>query len=66
LGEEAILKRGVLRLTFPVQNGVVTDYDAAKLLWEKCYKNEHVDVDHTRHKTLLTECINTYDLSDMR
>jgi len=40
IGKEAIDKRGVLSLSYPVANGIVNDWDDMTKIWEHTYYNE--------------------------
>jgi len=40
IGKEAIDKRGVLTLSYPVANGIVNDWDDMTKIWEHTYYNE--------------------------
>ena len=40
IGEDAIAKRGVCKLHYPVKNGVVTNWDYMEKVWHHCYFNE--------------------------
>jgi len=54
VGEEAIKLKGVLRITYPLEHGIIKDWDGfAKLVrfaFEECLR-----VDSTKHPVLLTE-----------
>lgn len=55
VGEEAVLKRGAgLKLTFPLEHGIVSNWDDLELLWKNCLENE-LRVDPMEHPILLTE-----------
>lgn len=54
LGDEAQKLRGVLKLTYPITSGIVSDWELMEKVWEYCFSNE-LRVDPTEHKVLLTE-----------
>ncbi|GAY37637.1 hypothetical protein CUMW_030560 [Citrus unshiu] len=53
-GDEAQAKRGVLRLSHPVNRGMVRDWDAMERLWEHIFDKE-LRVTIEEHPVLLTE-----------
>jgi len=54
IGDEAQKMRGVLKLTYPIESGIVSDWDLMEKVWDYCFSNE-LRVDPTEHKVLLTE-----------
>jgi actin-related protein len=40
IGEEAQSKRGILKLEYPIEHGIVTDWDLMEKIWHHCYFNE--------------------------
>jgi len=55
VGDEAIQKRGAgLKLSYPLEHGIVSNWDELELLWKNCLENE-LRVDPTEHPVLLTE-----------
>jgi len=46
--------RGVLNLNYPIESGIVTNWDDMEKVWEYCFSNE-LRVDASEHKVLLTE-----------
>jgi len=54
IGEEALNLRGVLRLVYPIEHGVVTDWDAMEKIWHYTFFND-LRVDPSEHPVLLTE-----------
>jgi len=54
VGEEAIAKKGVLKLSYPVEHGIVKDWDNMTLIWNHCMMNE-LRVTPSDFPALLTE-----------
>mgnify|MGYP000093099057 FL=1 len=54
IGDEAQKMRGVLNLAYPIESGIVTNWDDMEKVWEYCFSNE-LRVDPSEHKCLLTE-----------
>ena len=40
IGEEAMAKRGVLNLQYPIANGIVQSWDDMERVWHHCFYNE--------------------------
>lgn len=40
IGEEAIQKKGVLSLKYPIEHGIVKDWDDMTKIWHHCFYNE--------------------------
>lgn len=54
VGESAQAKRGILTLRYPMEHGIVTNWDDMELLWHHTFHNElHVNPEEC--PTLLTE-----------
>ncbi|KAJ8751073.1 hypothetical protein K2173_016254 [Erythroxylum novogranatense] len=53
-GDEAQVRRGVLKLSYPVQHGIVKDWDAMERMWEYTFDTE-MRVAIEEHPVLLTE-----------
>lgn len=53
-GDEAQARRGVLRLDYPVDHGIVRDWEAMERLWYHTFENE-LRVNVEEHPVLLTE-----------
>jgi actin-related protein len=54
IGEEALAKKGILKLSYPIEHGVVTDWDSMEKIWHHCYFNE-LRIHPEEHPALLTE-----------
>nr|XP_027200353.1 actin-like [Dermatophagoides pteronyssinus] len=55
VGDEAIAKKGVLKLTYPVEHGMVTDWEHMKLLWNHTFHDQLRVDDLTAYSIMLTE-----------
>jgi len=53
VGDYAEQHRGILKLSYPMEHGVVTDWEAMENIWDYCYKQ--LQVDKEEHPVLLTE-----------
>ena len=40
MGEEANAKRGILALKYPIEHGIVTDWDDMEKIWHHTFYNE--------------------------
>jgi len=54
VGEEAMNLRGVLKLMYPIEHGIVTDWDAMEKIWHYTFHND-LRVNPSEHPVLLTE-----------
>eukprot|EP01084_Bolivina_argentea_P134777 237614_1 len=54
VGDEAISKRGMLTLKYPITHGIVTSWDDMEKLWHHAYYNE-LRVQPEEHATMTTE-----------
>jgi actin-related protein len=54
LGDDALKMKGILKITYPVEYGVVTCWDDMEKIWNHTFYTE-LRVDPSEHKVLLTE-----------
>lgn len=54
IGDEAMHKRGILALRYPVEHGIVVDWEDMERIWCHTFLNE-LKVDPQEHPVLLTE-----------
>eukprot|EP01114_Cavostelium_apophysatum_P013876 TRINITY_DN3459_c0_g1_i1.p1 TRINITY_DN3459_c0_g1~~TRINITY_DN3459_c0_g1_i1.p1 ORF type:complete len:1054 (+),score=286.64 TRINITY_DN3459_c0_g1_i1:176-3337(+) len=54
IGDEAQAKRGVLKLNYPIEHGIVNSWSDMEAIWEHTFMNE-LRVDAREHPVLLTE-----------
>jgi len=54
VGEEAQAKRGILKLSYPIEHGIVNDFDSMVKVWNHCMYNE-LRIDPIGQSVLLTE-----------
>merc|ERR1719295_918530 len=54
LGDEAQSRRGLCRLTYPIEHGIIKSWDDMEKIWDHTFQNE-LRVDPEEHPVLLTE-----------
>lgn len=54
IGDAAQARRGVLTIKYPLEHGIVTNWDDMEKIWNHAFASE-LRVDPTEHPTLLTE-----------
>merc|ERR1719216_18061 len=54
IGDEAQSKRGVLKLSYPIEHGIITSWDDMEKIWYHTFYNE-LRIAPEEHQVLLTE-----------
>jgi len=54
VGEEAQAKRGVLKLSYPIEHGIILDWDNMEKIWHHCFYTE-LRSSPDEHPCMLTE-----------
>jgi actin len=54
VGDDAQAKRGVLSISYPIEHGIVTNWDDMELIWQHTFFNE-LRIDPEKNNILLTE-----------
>lgn len=54
VGEEALSRRGALRMSYPIEHGIITNWDDMEKMWHYTFYNE-LRVSPEEHPVLLTE-----------
>lgn len=54
IGDEAQSRRGILSLKYPIENGIITDWDDMELIWHHTFFNK-LRTSPEQHPILLTE-----------
>ena len=57
VGEEALKLSSVLKLKYPIESGIVQEWEEMEKVWEHTFANE-LRVDPSEHKVLITEAPN--------
>ena len=58
VGEEALAKRGILQLRYPIEHGFVTHWEHMHKIWHHCFYSESaVQLAPEQQPILLSECI---------
>ena len=54
IGDEAMKMRGVCNISYPIESGIVTNWDEMEKIWEYTFSDEF-RIDPSDHKVLLSE-----------
>merc|ERR1719486_435713 len=54
VGDEAMSKRGILKLQYPIAHGIITNWDDMEKIWHHTFYNE-LRIEPNEHNVLLTE-----------
>ena len=56
VGDEAIKKSAILRLIYPIQQGIIENWNEMEAVWKHTFYNQlHIDPGQVDHPVLLTE-----------
>lgn len=55
VGDEASKLRSMLEVTYPMENGIVKNWDDMCHIWDYTFGNEKLDIDTRECKIMLTE-----------
>ncbi len=65
IGEDALRKRGVLKLTYPIENGIVINWDDMERIWHQSFYQE-LQVNLVEAPTFLIEAQSNPDSDSNR
>jgi len=54
IGDEAMAKKGILKVTYPIEHGIITNWDDMEKIWHHTFYNE-LRVAPEEHNVMLTE-----------
>ncbi|EWS71403.1 actin (macronuclear) [Tetrahymena thermophila SB210] len=54
IGDDALANKALFNLQYPIENGLVTNYDNMEQIWRHCFDNE-LQVDPSQQPCMLTE-----------
>ena len=54
IGDDAMRKRGILNLKYPIEHGIVTNWEDMEMIWSHVFYNE-LRIEPSEHPILLTE-----------
>lgn len=54
VGNQAQLRRGLLKLTYPIDHGIINDWDSLELIWQQVLLHDLID-NNSKNKLLLKE-----------
>ena len=57
VGNKAYFKRGVLKINYPIEHGIVNDWNEMEKIWDYVFTNE-LRVDPKEHNVVITEALN--------
>lgn len=55
IGREAERHQGLLKIRYPLEHGIVTDWDDMEKIWHHIYSPDYLKADSENHPVLLTE-----------
>ena len=55
MGQDVAKLRQMLEVSYPMENGIIRNWDDMELLWDHTFSEEILNVDPTDAKILLTE-----------
>lgn len=54
IGDEALKRKGILNIKYPIEHGTITNWDDMELIWHHCFSNE-LRISPDSHPVILTE-----------